>query len=224
MASYVRNYLRVYLLDDHDLVRKGLADLLMPATDIDVIGNSGSARDAVRTILDLDVDVMVLDLRLQDGTGVEVCRAVRAVNPSITGLLLTSSDDDEALVAALLAGAAGYVIKLASNSDIISAIRRVGAGKSLIDPTAAQRVTQELLTSGLRPPLVDDEREVLTHVLGGLTDAEIAERMGMSLERASTEVTGLVARIFRPGPGEGSPPQPTPPGGTVAPTASRAPD
>jgi two-component system, NarL family, response regulator DevR len=209
MASYVRNYLRVYLLDDHDLVRKGLADLLMPATDIDVIGNSGSARDAVRTILDLDVDVMVLDLRLQDGTGVEVCRAVRAVNPSITGLLLTSSDDDEALVAALLAGAAGYVIKLASNSDIISAIRRVGAGKSLIDPAAAARVTQELLTSGLRPPLVDDEREVLTQVLGGGTDAQIAERMDVPLEQASTAIAGLVARVLRPGSGEGASQQPT---------------
>ncbi len=181
MASYVRRYLRVYLLDDHDLVRKGLADLLMPATDIDVVGNSGSARDAVRAIPDLEVDVMVLDLRLQDGTGVEVCRAVRSVDPSITGLLLTSSDDDEALVAAMLAGAAGYVIKLAPNSDIIAAIRRVGSGKSLIDPAAAERVTQELLTSELRPPLVDDEREILTHVLGGLTDAQIAERMGIPL-------------------------------------------
>ena len=148
MVSYVPRYLRVYLLDDHDLVRKGLADLLMPATDIDVVGDSASARDAVPAILDLEVDVMVLDLRLQDGTGVEVCRAVRSVDPSIVGLLLTSSDDDEALVAAMLAGAAGYAIKVARNSDIISAIRRVGAGKSMIDPAAAQRVTQELTTGG----------------------------------------------------------------------------
>ena len=212
MASYVRRYLRVYLLDDHDLVRKGLADLLMPATDIDVVGNSGSARDAVRAIPDLEVDVMVLDLRLQDGTGVEVCRAMRSVDPSITGLLLTSSDDDEALVAAMLAGAAGYVIKLAPNSDIIAAIRRVGAGKSLIDPAAAQRVTQELLASELRPPLVDDEREVLTHVLGGLTDAQIAERMGIPAEHASPAITGLVARIFHPGNGDGPTHEPTAPG------------
>lgn len=212
MASYVRRYLRVYLLDDHDLVRKGLADLLMPATDIDVVGNSGSARDAVRAIPDLEVDVMVLDLRLQDGTGVEVCRAMRSVDPSITGLLLTSSDDDEALVAAMLAGAAGYVIKLAPNSDIIAAIRRVGSGRSLIDPAAAERVSQELLASELRPPLVDDEREVLTHVLGGLTDAQIAERMGISAERASPEITSLVARIFQPGNGDGPAQEPTAPG------------
>ena len=206
MVSYVPRYLRAYLLDDHDLVRKGLADLLMPATDIDVVGDSASARDAVPAILDLEVDVMVLDLRLQDGTGVEVCRAVRSVDPSIVGLLLTSSDDDEALVASMLAGAAGYAIKVARNSDIISAIRRVGAGKSMIDPAAAQRVTQELTTGGPTPPLVDEEREILTHVLRGLTDAQVAEQMGVSRQRASTEITRLVARIIQPAIGEGSTP------------------
>ena len=204
--------MRVYLLDDHDLVRRGLADLLLPATDLDVVGNSGSAREAVRDIPELEVDVMVLDLRLQDGTGVEVCRAVRSVDPSITGLLLTSSEDDEALIASMLAGAAGYVIKTARNSDIIAAIRKVGSGRSLIDPESAERVTRELVTGELRPPLVDEEREVLTHVLGGLTDAQIAEQTGMSLERASTEITRLVARIFRPEIGDESTAQPTPPG------------
>jgi DNA-binding NarL/FixJ family response regulator len=209
MTSYVRKYLRVYLLDDHDLVRRGLADLLLPATDIDVVGNSGWARDAVRAIPELDVDVMVLDLRLQDGTGVEVCRAVRSVDPSITALLLTSSEDDEALIAALLAGAAGYVIKLASNSDIIAAIRRVGSGKSLLNPAAAERVSRELLTVGLRPPLADDERELLTHVLDGLTDSQIAERLDLPLERASAEITRLVTRIIRPGSEEGATDQAT---------------
>lgn len=206
MTSYVRRYLRVYLLDDHDLVRRGLADLLLPATDIDVVGSSGSAREAVRAIPELEVDVMVLDLRLQDGTGVEVCRAMRSVDPSITGLLLTSSEDDEALIAALLAGASGYVIKLASNSDIISAIRRVGSGKPLMDPASAERVSQDLLTVELRPPLADDERAMLGHVLGGLTDPQIAEQMGIPLDRASNEITGLVTRIFRPETGDGPPP------------------
>ena len=186
-----------------------MADLLLPATDIDVVGSSGSAQEAVRAIPGLEVDVMVLDLRLQDGTGVEVCRAMRSVDPSITGLLLTSSEDDEALIASLLAGAAGYVIKLASNSDIISAIRRVGSGKTLLDPASAERVTRELMTAELRPPLVGDEREVLTHVLGGLTNSQIAERMGISLERASAEITRLVARIIAPEVGEEPTPQPT---------------
>ena len=209
MTSYVRKYLRVYLLDDHDLVRRGLADLLMPATDIDVVGSSGSAQDAVRAIPELDVHVMVLDLRLQDGTGVEVCRAVRSVDPSITALLLTSSEDDEALIASLLAGAAGYVIKLASNSDIIAAIRRVGSGKSLLDPAAAERVSRELLTVELRPPLADDERVLLTHILDGLTNRQIAEQLDLPLERASAEITRLVARIIRPGSEEGSTDQAT---------------
>ncbi|MGH3508546.1 MAG: response regulator, partial [Nocardioidaceae bacterium] len=204
--------LRVYLLDDHDLVRRGLADLLLPARDIDVVGNSGSARDAVRDIPRLEVDVMVLDLRLQDGTGVEVCRAVRSVDPTITGLMLTSSGDDEALVAAMLAGAAGYVIKLARNSDIISAIRRVGSGKSLIDPAAAQRLTQELTTAELRPPLVDDERELLSLVLEGLTDAEIAERLGVPGDRASARVSALVTRIIHPEGSEESAAPSLPPG------------
>ena len=100
MTNYVSKYLRVYLLDDHDIVRQGLRDLLVPATDIYVVGDSGSAREATRAIPELGVDVMVLDLRLQDGTGIDVCRAVRAVDPSIRGLLLTSSGDDEALMAA----------------------------------------------------------------------------------------------------------------------------
>jgi two-component system, NarL family, response regulator DevR len=212
MTSYVRRYLRVYLVDDHDLVRRGLADLLLPARDVDVVGSSGSAREAVRAIPGLEVDVMVLDLRLQDGTGVDVCRAVRSADPSITGLLLTSSDDDEALAAAMLAGAAGYVIKLASNSDIISAIRRVGSGKSLIDPAMAQRMTRELLTGELRPALVDAERAMLTRILDGLTDAQIAEEMGISLERASSEISALVARVLVPARGDGSSSQPTPPG------------
>lgn len=212
MGSYVRRYLRVYLLDDHDLVRRGLADLLLPATDIDVVGDSGSARDAVPAILDLEVDVMVLDLRLQDGTGVGVCRAVRSVDPSVTALLLTSSDDDEALVAAMLAGAAGYVIKLARNSDIIAAIRKVGSGRSLIDPAAAERVTRELVTGELRPPLVDDERAMLTHVMGGLTDAQIAERMDVPLDVVSQTVTGLVGRIVQPATEGKAGLQATPPG------------
>lgn len=202
MTSYVHKYLRVYLVDDHDLVRRGLADLLLPATDLDVVGDSGSARDAVRAIPELDADVMVLDLRLQDGTGVEVCREVRSVDPSITGLLLTSSDDDEALVAAMLAGAAGYVIKLASSSEIIDAIRRVGSGRSLFEPSAVERVTRELLSNELRPPLLDDEREILTHVLDGLTDPEIAERMGIPPERATPDITRLVTRILRPEGGD----------------------
>jgi DNA-binding NarL/FixJ family response regulator len=196
--TYVPRYLRVYLLDDHDLVRDGLRDLLVTAPDIDVVGDSGSAKAAARAIPELGVDVMVLDLRLQDGTGIEVCRAVRSVDPSIRGLLLTSSGDDEALVAAVLAGAAGYLVKLTRSSHVAFAIREVGAGRSLIDPGTLDRVSR-LLLSGMdevRPPLTGAERHVLTQVVEGLTDTQIAERMEVSLEVAAEQVSSLVERII----------------------------
>ena len=200
MTNYVSKYLRVYLVDDHDIVRQGLRDLLVPATDIYVVGDSGSAREAARAIPELGIDVMVLDLRLQDGTGIEVCRAVRSVNPSISGLLLTSSGDDEALVAAILAGAAGYVVKLTRSSDITAAIRKVGAGKSLIEPDTLERVSRQMLAAmdELRPRLTDDELQVLSEVIDGHTDAQIAERSGVPLDAATAQVSALVARLTDP--------------------------
>ena len=202
MTNYVPKYLRVYLLDDHDIVRQGLRDLLVPATDIHVVGDSSSAREAARAIPRLDVDVMVLDLRLQDGTGIEVCRAVRAVDPGVRGLLLTSSSDDEALAAAILAGASGYVVKLARGSDITTAIRKVGAGKSLIDTVTLDRVAQLLVrgVAELEPPLSDVDRSLLTDVLGGLTDAQVAERRATPVDVVAAAITALIERIVRPAP------------------------
>jgi DNA-binding NarL/FixJ family response regulator len=200
MTTYIPPYLRVYLLDDHDIVRQGLRDLLVPAADIDVVGDSGSARDAVRAIPELGVDVMVLDLRLQDGTGIGVCRAVRSVDPSIRGLLLTSSDEEEALLATILAGAAGYVVKLSRSSHIPAAIRRVGAGKSLIDPRALDRVRRNLLAGvdELNPPLTEDERRVLPHVLDGLTNVQVAERIAISRDAATEHISTLIERMASP--------------------------
>lgn len=203
MTSCVSKFLRVYLLDDHDIVRQGLRDLLVPATDIHVVGDSGSAREAARAIPKLGVDVMVLDLRLQDGTGIEVCRAARAADPAVRGLLLTSSDDDEALVAAILAGASGYVVKLTRGSDITTAIRRVGAGKSLVDPATLDRVAHQLTTRGahgLEPPLSDVEQGLLADVLAGLTDAQVAERRATSVDVVGADITALIERVMRPGP------------------------
>ena len=201
MTNYVPRYLRVFLVDDHDIVRQGLRDLLVPATDIYVVGDSGSARDAARAIPELGVDVMVLDLRLQDGTGIEVCRAVRSADPSIRGLLLTSSGDDEALMAAILAGASGYVVKLTRSSDITDAIRRVGAGKSLIEPATVDRVSQQLMrvVDELQPPLSANERLLLAHVVEGLTNAQVAELLGTSVETTAADITALVERVMRPG-------------------------
>src|SRR3954449_10356298 len=115
---------RVYLLDDHEVVREGLRTLLESHDDIEVVGESGSAVDATHRIPALRPDVAVLDARLPDGSGIEVCREVRAVDPSIRGLILTSYDDDEALFAAIMAGASGYVLKEIKGSDLIGAIRQ----------------------------------------------------------------------------------------------------
>jgi DNA-binding NarL/FixJ family response regulator len=208
MVSYVPKYLRVYLLDDHDIVRQGLRDLLVPAIDIYVVGDSGSAREAARVIPELGIDVMVLDLRLQDGTGIDVCRAVRAADPSVRGLLLTSSGDDEALAAAILAGAAGYVVKLTRSSDITDAIRRVGAGKRLINRDTLEHVGRQLRAAcdELRPRLSESERQVLDEVIAGQTNAQIAERTGASLDATTAQVTALITRLtdpmsVQPGPG-----------------------
>src|SRR6187431_2903870 len=129
------NPIRVYLLDDHEVVRQGLRALLESAGDIEVVGESGSAVDAAARIPALRPDVAVLDARLPDGSGIEVCRTVRAVDPSIKGLILTSYDDDEALFAAIMAGASGYVLKQIRGADLVSAVRQVAAGNSLIDPS-----------------------------------------------------------------------------------------
>src|ERR671918_1480310 len=127
--------IRVFLLDDHDVVREGLRFLLERQDDIEVVGDSASAVEATARIPALRPDVAVLDGRLPDGSGIEVCRAVRAVDPSIKALILTSYDDDEALFAAIMAGAAGYVLKQIAGNDLIDGVRRVAAGQSLLDPT-----------------------------------------------------------------------------------------
>src|SRR5207342_3542414 len=140
MPRYASRLVKVYVLDDHDIVRRGLQDLLAAARDIQVVGDSGFVRGAAQAILDRGANVMLLDLQLQDGTGIEVCREVRGVDPSVAGLLLTSSDEDEALAAAILAGASGYILKASQGADIIGAVRRLSGGRSMIDPALAEPV------------------------------------------------------------------------------------
>jgi two-component system response regulator DevR len=138
MQGYTMKSIRVFVVDDHDIVRRGLIDLLSVKRDITVVGESSSAGSAVQRILDLKPDVMVLDRQLQDGTGIQVCRKVRSVDPSIHGLLLTSASDDEALLATLLAGASGYGTKLVNTASILDGIRRIGVGH-LIQRVTSQR-------------------------------------------------------------------------------------
>jgi two-component system response regulator DevR len=187
---------RVYLLDDHDLVRRGLRDLLAAARDILVVGESSSAESAAQEIMRLDTDVMLLDLHLPDGTGVGVCRHVRAIDPAVRGLLLTAANDDEAALAAIVAGAAGYATKFASNVDLVGAVRSVASGRDLIDAALRERFAERLVAkaSTLRPALAEDERRVLTLVAWGRTDAEIATELALERAVVSQQVADLVFR------------------------------
>jgi len=211
MRAYASQLVKVFLLDDHDLVRRGLRDLLSAARDIQVVGDASSTYGAARAILDAGTDVMVLDVQLQDGTGIEVCREVRAEDPSVRGLLVTSYDDDQALAATLLAGAEGYVVKASQGADIIGAVRRLGGGRSLVDQGLRERVTSELRAriGALRLP--ESEQQLLGAVVDGLTDREIADRTGTDVDAVRRQVGRLVGAVVSaagdPGPpaGPGSP-------------------
>ncbi|KXK59874.1 LuxR family transcriptional regulator [Micromonospora rosaria] len=191
--------IRVFLLDDHEVVRRGLADLLTSSGDIEVVGESGSAQEAARRIPALRPDVAILDARLPDGNGIDVCRDVRAVDSSIKGLILTSYEDDEALFAAIMAGAAGYVLKQIRGTDLVDAVRRVAAGQSLLDPAITNRVL-ERIRSGVEQPrelksLTEQERRILEYVAEGLTNREIAGKMFLAEKTVKNYVSSVLAKL-----------------------------
>ena len=196
MQHYVPRAIRVYLVDDHDIVRRGLRDLLAVRRDITVVGDSASAGASVDRIIALKPDVMVLDLQLQDGSGIQVCRRVRSVVPSTQALLLTSASDDDALLCAVLAGAAGYATKLVDSSAILDDIRKIGAGKSLIDPELAERVRADLADDRGRAVGLDArQRELLGHVVDGLTDDQISQSISRPVDEVSAEVLNVVRSL-----------------------------
>src|SRR5919106_2117799 len=166
--------IRVFLLDDHDVVREGLRFLLERQDDIEVVGDSASAVEATARIPALRPHVAVLDGRLPDGSGIEVCRSVRAVDPSIRALILTSYDDDEALFAAIMAGASGYILKEATGQDLIGAVHHVAAGHSLIDPILTERVLDRVRNGPETAPelanLTEQELRLLELIAEGLTN------------------------------------------------------
>ena len=191
--------IRVFLLDDHEVVRRGLADLLHAAGDIEVVGESGSAQEAARRIPALRPDVAVLDARLPDGNGIDVCRDVRAIDSSIKGLILTSYEDDEALFAAIMAGASGYLLKQIRGTDLIEAIRTVAAGGSLLDPAVTQRVL-ERIRNGVEAPrelagLTDQERRILELVAQGMTNRQIGAEMFLAEKTVKNYVSSLLAKL-----------------------------
>jgi two-component system response regulator DevR len=191
--------IRVYLLDDHDVVRQGLRFLLEQQDDIEVVGESGTATEATARIPALRPDVAVLDARLPDGSGIEVCRAVRAVDPSINALILTSYDDDEALFAAIMAGASGYVLKEIRSSDLVAAVRHVAAGKSLIDPamtaTVLERIRKGPETPDELASLTERERVLLGHIAEGLTNRQIADQMFLAEKTVKNYVSSILAKL-----------------------------
>ncbi|WP_433348680.1 response regulator [Micromonospora sp. CA-111912] len=191
--------IRVFLLDDHEVVRRGLADLLTSSGGIEVVGESGSAQEAARRIPALRPDVAILDARLPDGNGIDVCRDVRAVDSSIKGLILTSYEDDEALFAAIMAGAAGYVLKQIRGTDLVDAVHRVAAGQSLLDPAITTRVL-ERIRSGVEQPnelkaLTEQERRILEYVAEGLTNREIAGKMFLAEKTVKNYVSSVLAKL-----------------------------
>ena len=191
--------IRVYLLDDHEVVRRGVTALLESQGDIEVVGESGSAAEATRRIPALRPDVAVLDARLPDGSGIDVCRDVRSVDPAIKALILTSFEDDEALFAAIMAGAAGYVLKQVRGTDLLDGVRRVSAGQSLLDPAVTQRVLERIRSGPEQPSelarLTDQERRIFELIAEGLTNREIGARMFLAEKTVKNYVSSLLAKL-----------------------------
>jgi len=191
--------IRVYLLDDHEVVRHGLRELLQHDGDIEVVGESGSAVQACARIPALRPDVAVLDGRLPDGSGVEVCREIRAADPSIAVLILTSYDDDDALFSAIMAGAAGYVLKQIRGSDLVENVRRVAAGQSLLDPAVTERVLERLRRGPAEDTafagLTAQETRVLELIGQGMTNRQIAEAVALAEKTVKNYVSSLLAKL-----------------------------
>ena len=190
---------RVFLLDDHEIVRRGLRELLEAEDDLVVVGEAGTAAEALTGIPATAPDVAVLDVRLPDGDGVEVCREIRSADPEVNCLMLTSYADDEALFSAILAGAAGYVLKQVRGTDLVDAIRRVAAGQSLLDPAVTARVLERLRSGPEQDPrlagLTDQERKILDHIAEGKTNRQIGAEMFLAEKTVKNYVSSLLAKL-----------------------------
>ena len=192
--------IRVFLLDDHEMVRRGLRDLFDSHTDLEVVGESGSAKDAEARIPALRPDVALLDGRLPDGSGVEVCRAIRSVDPAIKAIILTSYDDDEALFAAIMAGASGYVLKQIIGVDLVDVVRKVANGQSLLDPSVTQRVLERIRSGGASEPaelqsLTPQERRILGHITEGMTNRQIGAELFLAEKTVKNYVTSILSKL-----------------------------
>ena len=189
----------VFVLDDHEVVRRGVHDLLEAEPDIRVVGEAGTAASALARIEALRPDVAVLDVRLPDGDGVSVCRQIRSRMPGVACLMLTSFGDDEALFGAIMAGAAGYVLKQIRGTDLVGAVRTVASGQSMLDSRAASQLMAGLRDqSARRDPLAGlsgQERRILELIGEGLTNRQIGDRMFLAEKTVKNYVSALFAKL-----------------------------
>lgn len=190
---------RVFLLDDHEIVRRGVRQLLEDSGEVVVVGEAATAAEALARIPPTRPDVAILDVRLPDGNGVEVCREVQSRHPQIRCLILTSFSDDEALFQAIMAGASGFLLKQIKGPDIVDAIRRVASGQSLLDPAVTAQVLERLRT----PPEEDErlatltgqERRVLELIADGLTNRQIGSELHLAEKTIKNYVSNLLAKL-----------------------------
>ncbi|QAY64131.1 response regulator transcription factor [Xylanimonas allomyrinae] len=192
------NPVRVFLVDDHEVVRRGVADLLGAEPDLEVVGEAGTAAEAVARVPALAPDVVVLDVRLPDGDGVTVCRELRATL-DVACLMLTSFDDDDALFDAILAGAAGYVLKQVRGTDLVEAIRTVAAGGSTLDPRAAERVMARMRSQARNDDplaaLTHQEQRILALIGQGMTNRQIGAELFLAEKTVKNYVSSLLAKL-----------------------------
>ncbi|MEW2087184.1 response regulator transcription factor [Streptomyces sp. NPDC005283] len=194
---------RVFLVDDHEVVRRGLTDLLDTEPDITVVGDAGSAEQALARGPALRPHVAVLDVRLPDGDGIGVCRELRSRMPELACLMLTSFDDEDALLDAIMAGAAGYVLKQIKGSDLVTAVRMVASGRSMLDPATTARLMSSLRaeptgTEAVPPALAGlspRERDILTLIGEGLTNRQIGKRLYLSEKTVKNHISRLLAKL-----------------------------
>ncbi len=191
--------IRVFLLDDHEIVRRGIADVLEEQPGIVVVGEAATAGEALRRIPAARPHVAVLDARLPDGSGIDVCRDIRSSAPEVRCLILTSYDDNDALFAAVMAGAAGYLLKEVRGTSLIEAVRQVAAGKSLLDPAVTGRLLTRLREGAPQDArlasLTDREREILGLITDGMTNKQIGERLFLAEKTVKNYVSGLLAKL-----------------------------
>jgi DNA-binding NarL/FixJ family response regulator len=191
--------MKILLVDDHEVVRQGLKTMLESHRDIKVVGEAGTAGEAVRRVGFDDPDVVVMDVRLPDGSGVEACREIRQRFPEVKVIMLTSFADEEALLAAIMAGASGYVLKRIKGQDLVESIRRVARGESLLDPDMTEKLFRKLRGDAPEDPLLarlsPQERAILEHIATGKTNRQIAEEMFLAEKTVKNYVSNLLAKL-----------------------------